>query len=211
MPIKEQKIKCPNCGEWIDIDDVLTHQVEGRIRSEFEAKQKDRERELTLKLLKEAKVEAEKEQNAKTKFLEEQLKKQLTDATKAKDELARKLEQGSQQTQGEVLELELEEILRAQFPQDEILPVPKGVKGADIIQKVLDRSGRVCGQIVWESKKTKNWVEGWIQKLKEDQRAIKADLAVIVSVVLPEDVKGFALRSSVWVCDVKMVCALATA
>ena len=225
MPIKEQKIKCPNCGEWIDIDDVLTHQVEGRIRSEFEAKQKDRERELTLKLLKEAKVEAEKEQNAKTKFLEEQLKnkdeklaqatkneielrkekikldeekrsfeldkirqleeakkqiseeaskkaaedqqyviaqlkKQLTDATKAKDELARKLEQGSQQTQGEVLELELEEILRAQFPQDEILPVPKGVKGADIIQKVLDRSGRVCGQIVWESKKTKNWVEG---------------------------------------------------
>ena len=123
----------------------------------------------------------------------------------------RKLEQGSQQTQGEVLELALEELLKAEFPHDEIVPVPKGVSGADIIQKVKDRSSRECGQIVWESKKTKAWSEGWIQKLKDDQRAIKADLAVIVSVVLPEGVKGFVFRDDVWICDIKLAVALATA
>lgn len=311
MDYSEQKIKCPRCGESISIDDVLTHQIEEKIKKDFEIKQKAKESELKqkeidlekqaqelatskkeinsliakqvddkigeerLKLYKEAKTEAEKEQNAKTALLEEQLKskdeklaqatqneielrkekiklneekqvfelekmrqleeekkiiveeankkateeqqyviaqlkKQLTDATKAKDDLARKLEQGSQQTQGEVLELELEEILRSEFPQDEIVPVPKGVKGADLIHKIIDRSGRLCGQIIWESKKTKSWSEGWIQKLKDDQRAIKADLAVIVSIVLPIDVKGFSLRDGVFVCDVKLVVNLAS-
>lgn len=155
--------------------------------------------------------EAGRKATEEQQYIIAQLKKQLTDATKAKDDLARKLEQGSQQTQGEVLELELEEILKTQFPQDEILPVPKGVKGADVIHKIIDRSGRLCGQIVWESKKTKAWSDGWIQKLKDDQRAIKADLAVIVSAVLPEDVKGFVFRDGVWICDIKLILALATA
>ena len=95
-----------------------------------------------------------------------QLKKQLTDATKAKDDLARKLEQGSQQTQGEVLELALEELLKAEFPHDEIVPVPKGVSGADIIQKVKDRSGRECGQIVWESKRPRRGAKVGYKNLK---------------------------------------------
>jgi len=155
--------------------------------------------------------DATKQAAEEQKYVIAQLNKKLADAINAKDELARKLEQGSQQTQGEVLELELEALLKAEFPQDEIAPVPKGVTGADIIQKVIDRSGRECGQIVWESKKTKAWSEGWIQKLKDDQRAIKADLAVIVSVTLPDDVKGFAFRNGVWVCDIKMATALATA
>ncbi|MBU4305619.1 MAG: DUF2130 domain-containing protein [Candidatus Omnitrophica bacterium] len=155
--------------------------------------------------------DANKKATEEQQYVIAQLKKQLSDATKAKDDLARKLEQGSQQTQGEVLELELEKILKAEFPYDEILPVPKGISGVDIIQKVLNRSGHLCGQIVWESKKTKGWNEGWIQKLKDDQRVIKAELAVIVSVVLPEDVKGFALRDNVWVCDIKLAVALATA
>jgi len=84
------------------------------------------------------------------------------------------------------------------------------VKGADVIHKIIDRSGRLCGQIIWESKKTKAWSEGWIQKLKDDQRAIKADLAVIVSIVLPTDVKGFSLRDGVFVCDVKLAINLAS-
>jgi len=312
MTTNEQKIQCPKCGESISIDDVLTRQIEEKIKKDFEATQKIREQDFAqkseelkkqaaeiaesknniesvvaekvagqlsaakLKLFKEARAEAEKEQDAKTALLEEQLKnkdekltqatknevelrkdkikleedkqafelekmrqmeeakraiveeatkkaaeeqqyviaqlkKQLTDATKAKDDLARKLEQGSQQTQGEVLELALEELLKAEFPHDEIVPVSKGVSGADIIQKVKDRSGREYGQIVWESKKTKAWSEGWIQKLKDDQRAIKADLAVIVSAVLPEDVKGFLFRDGVWICDIKLAVALATA
>ena len=140
-----------------------------------------------------------------------QLEKKLNEALRANEEQKRKLEQGSQQTQGEVLELELEEILKAEFPLDEIMPVPKGVSGADIIQKVLNRFSRECGQIVWESKKTKAWSESWIQKLKDDQRAIKADLAVIVSAVLPEGVKGFAFRDGVWICDIKLATALAHA
>lgn len=149
-------------------------------------------------------VEAEKYKIA-------QLEKKISDVSKANDELKRKLEQGSQQTQGEVFELELEEILKSEFPTDEILPVPKGVNGADIIQKVNDRSGRFCGQIVWESKKAKNWVEGWVQKLKDDQRAVKAELAVIVSVVLPQNIETFKYHDGVWVCDIKLAVALATA
>jgi len=157
------------------------------------------------------------EEEASRKAAEEQqwqiaqLKKQISDANVANENLKRKLEQGSQQTQGEVMELALEEILKLEFPADEIVPVPKGVNGADIVQKVCDRSGRLCGQIVWESKKTKNWTEGWIPKLKDDQRAIKAELAVIVSAVLPGDTKGFAYRDGVWVCDIRLTVALATA
>ncbi|MBI2436229.1 MAG: DUF2130 domain-containing protein [Candidatus Magasanikbacteria bacterium] len=155
--------------------------------------------------------EASKKATEDQKYIIAQLEKRLTDATKAKDELARKLEQGSQQTQGEVLELELEDVLRAEFPFDEIMPVPKGVNGADIVHKIIDRSGHVCGQIIWESKKTKAWSDGWIQKLKDDQRAIKADLAVIVSAVLPEGVRGFVFRDGVWICDIKLISALAMA
>lgn len=155
--------------------------------------------------------DAKKKAADEQQYIIAQLKKQLTDATKAKDELSRKLEQGSQQTQGEVLELELEELLKAEFPCDEILPVPKGAKGADIVHKVLNRSGRLCGHIVWESKKTKSWSESWIQKLKDDQREIKADIAVIVSMSLPDNVKGFAFRDGVWICDIKLSIALANA
>lgn len=140
-----------------------------------------------------------------------QLNKKLTDAAKANEDLRRKLEQGSQQSQGEVLELQLEEILKVEFPYDDIVAVKKGVSGADIVHKVIDKSECLCGQITWEFKKTKAWSDGWVQKLKEDQRAIKADLAVIVSAVLPEDVKGFAFRDGVWICDIKLVAALATA
>ncbi|MBX9837685.1 MAG: DUF2130 domain-containing protein [Silvanigrellaceae bacterium] len=140
-----------------------------------------------------------------------QLNKQLQDSIKVKDELARKLEQGSQQAQGEILEVALEELLKAEFTNDEICPVPKGISGADVIQKVNDKFGRYCGQIVWESKRTKNWSEAWIQKLKDDQRAIKADIAVIISTSLPNDVKGFAFREGIWICDVKYVSAIATA
>ena len=155
--------------------------------------------------------EAKKAATEEQKYIILQLKKQLTDATKAKDELARKLEQGSQQTQGEVFELTLESILKTEFPQDDISPVPKGICGADIIQSIEPNSNLIFGKIIWELKKTKSWSEGWIQKLKDDQRAIKADIAVIVSIVLPEDCKGFIFREGVWICDVKMAVALAIA
>jgi hypothetical protein len=154
--------------------------------------------------------EASKKATEEQHYVIAQLKKQLSDATKVKDELARKLEQGSQQSQGEVLELELEELLRSEFKYDDISPVPKGVNGADIIQTVKTKAGVECGKIIWESKKTKSWTEGWIQKLKDDQRAVKADLAVIVSSVLPRGIEGMSEKDGVYVCDIKLAVPIAT-
>ncbi len=123
----------------------------------------------------------------------------ISSLSKTIEELNRKLLQGSQQTQGEVLELELEALLKTNFVYDEISPVAKGVSGADVIQKVKDNFGRDCGIIVWESKHTKNWSDGWIPKLKDDQRTVKAETAVLVSQSLPSDVKTFAQLDGVWV------------
>jgi len=133
--------------------------------------------------------------------------KQLADTLKQLEEAKRKLEQGSQQSQGEILELELEEQLRAHFPDDEILPVAKGVRGGDVIQRVPTPTGP-CG-ILWEFKNTKNWTEGWISKLKQDQRECKADMAVIVTRALPKEIAGFGLREGVWVTDFASAIGLA--
>lgn len=137
------------------------------------------------------------EEDMHLKILEKE--KQLQDAMKANMELQRKLQQGSQQTQGEVQELDLESFLKDRFIYDEILPVPKGIAGADVLQKVVTKNEITCGNILWESKRTKNWSEGWIGKLKDNQREAKADIAVIVSEVLPKDINNFAFRNGVWI------------
>lgn len=141
----------------------------------------------------------------------DQLNKQLRDATRMNVEQARKLEQGSQQTQGEVQEIILEDLLKSAFIYDDISPVPKGINGADVIQTVKTKTGIECGKIIWESKKTKSWTKGWIQKLKDDQRLVKAEIAVIVSSVLPEGVESGAFRDGVWMCDIKHAVFTATA
>jgi hypothetical protein len=123
----------------------------------------------------------------------------LQEAVKMNEELRRKLQQGSQQIQGEVLELELEEFLRDTFSFDEILPVPKGVRGADVLQKVNTRAGLSCGLILWEAKHTKSWSDAWISKLKDDQQEARADIAVLVTDVLPKDIDSFGLRDGVWI------------
>jgi hypothetical protein len=137
--------------------------------------------------------------------------KKLHDALKMNEELRRKLQQGSQQTQGEVLELELEQLIKANFPNDRIEPVPKGVNGADVIQKVVGRAGHECGSIIWELKHTKTWSDGWLAKLKDDQRAAKSDIAVLVSEALPKDCKGFGQHDGVWVSSSQCAVGLAVA
>ncbi len=137
--------------------------------------------------------------------------KKLQDAIKTNEELRQKLQQGSQQTQGEVLELELEEVLKTNFPHDQIDPVPKGVRGADVIQRVYSQSGLLCGMIVWESKNTKSWSNGWIQKLKEDQRERKADIAILITTSLPKDIKDFGCRNGIWIASYNSIIGLATA
>jgi hypothetical protein len=125
--------------------------------------------------------------------------KQINDARKQADELKRKMEQGSQQTQGETVELVLEERLRTLFLYDEILPVPKGVNGADVMQKVRDGRGRECGVILWEAKQTKAWSQGWVQKLKENQRQVKAEVAILVSKMLPPEIRSFGDIEGIYV------------
>lgn len=136
------------------------------------------------------------------KFKEKEKDITIDRLKKALEDAQRKVNQGSQQTQGEVLELELERILKENFPNDDIKPVEKGVSGADIMQVVKSPSGKTdCGIILWESKRTKNWSDGWITKLRDDTRKTKANISVIVSVVLPENANsGIAFIDGVWVC-----------
>ncbi len=127
------------------------------------------------------------------------------------EELNNKLQITSQQLQGEAQELLLEERLRQQFPFDRIEPVPKGIRGADIIQEVFDKFGAMCGQIIWESKRTKDWSNEWIQKLKDDQREIGAEIAIIVSQAMPKEITSIGLFDGVWVCDFNSYIGLAMA
>src|SRR3989440_917234 len=129
-----------------------------------------------------------------------QMKAQLDSAQREAADLKRKLEQGSQQLQGEALELSLEAMLKSAFPLDEILPVPRGMNGADLIQRVRSPSGLVCGTILWEAKQTKAWQSAWLRKLKDEQQEIGAEFAVIVSAAMPKDAREPFLRDSdVWV------------
>jgi hypothetical protein len=127
------------------------------------------------------------------------------------EDLKRKAEQGSQQLQGEVQELALEALLCQRFTRDLIEPVPKGEFGGDLIQRVVGPAGQVIGTILWEAKRTKNWSDGWLGKLREDQRAAKADVALIVSQALPKGLQTFDFIDGVWVTDPKCAIAVAVA
>ena len=126
------------------------------------------------------------------------------------EDLMKKADQGSQQLQGEVQELELEENLRREFSLDVIEPVPKGEFGGDVVQRVVSVSGQPCGMILWESKRTKNWSDGWLPTLREAQRAAKADIAVIVSQSLPKGLDTFQTIDGVCVTHPRLVLPVAT-
>lgn len=143
---------------------------------------------------------------------EAELRKKIEDAQKANEDLKRKLEQGSQQLQGEVLELELEDLLKSGFPFDTIEPVKKGARGADVIQTVSTRTGQVCGKIVWEAKRAENWSNGWVTKLKEDQQAVGAEIAVLVTTTMPKHTSDpFILHDGIWVTNFSAARPLAEA
>jgi hypothetical protein len=125
--------------------------------------------------------------------------------------LQRKAEQSSQQTQGEVLELALEHQLRSQFPFDLIEPVAKGEFGGDVLQHVRDNTGQLCGKILWESKRTRAWSDGWLTKLKKEQRNAHAELAVIVSQTMPKDIALFEQLDGIWVASLRCILPVASA
>lgn len=186
------------------------------IRKQRELDDAKREMELTVEKRVQEGLEATRDQARKD--AEEQMKLKVMEKEhtisamqKQIEELKRKAEQGSQQLQGEVQELELEAILSTKFPYDSIEPVPKGEHGGDILQRVNGHLGQRCGSILWESKRTKNWSDGWLTKLREDQRAAKAEISIIVSQALPKDVETFEHIDGVWVTHPKAAIPVAVA
>ncbi len=145
----------------------------------------------------------------KDKFKFAEYEKKIADMNKALKEAELKGKQGSQQLQGEVLELDFENLLEQTFPDDEIIPVGKGKKGGDIVQKVKGKSGRVAGVILWETKRAK-WTPKWLSKLREDARSESATFAVLLSTNLPPDITDFKLIGGVIVCSYKAAIPLAS-
>ena len=205
----EQKTK-----EITDLQDILKRRDEKlaeaqKAQAGFMEKQReldDAKRELELTIEKrvqeglavtrdQAKKEAEESLTLKVKEKEET----IASMQRQIEDLKRKADQGSQQLQGEVQELELEELLSAKFPLDTIKPVPKGEHGGDVLHVVNGPLGQPCGTILWESKRTKNWSDGWLTKLRDNQRTARAELAVIISQTLPKGMETFDMMDGVWV------------
>jgi len=184
------------------------------LRKQRELDDEKRELDLTVEKkiqagLEDAKSTARKEAEDNLKFKVLEKDQTITSMQKTIEELKRKAEQGSQQLQGEVQELELENTLKSKFPYDNIEPVPKGEFGGDVLQRVVSLSGQFCGTIIWESKRTKSWSDTWLSKLRDDQRTAKAEIAIIVTQVLPKGVETFDLIDGVWVTSPKSVVPLA--
>lgn len=226
-----EKIACPKCNHGFPLSEGISRRTIERYADEFErglAEQKKvLERELVaekekalskfrseeiqlrrqIRALEEADknrdVEYQRRIDEERRQIEAQFKTQMESAQREVADLKRKLEQGSQQLQGEALELSLEALLRNAFPFDEIVPVPKGMNGADLLQHVRSPSGHCCGTIIWEAKQTKAWQPAWLRKLKDDQQAIGAELAVIVTAAMPRDASGksepFMREADVWI------------
>ncbi len=172
---------------------------ESELREKQEAVKLDVEREM---LLRQKEIEEKARAKERESFELEKLKllKQIDDNKKLAEEMKRKAEQGSMQLQGEVQELALEELLTRNYPFDQISEVPKGMRGADCIQTVVNISQQTCGTIVYESKRTKNFANDWIDKLKQDQVVCKADISVLVTETMPSDMERFGERNGVWIC-----------
>lgn len=189
-------------------DDVLklTKEIRAMI-------QRDQDREITYqkKLLEErTKIQSEVSKQEKDRFSmkELDLQKQLDDTKKALEDAQRKASQSSQQLQGEVLELEIERLLREEFPQDTISPVKKGAEGADILQEVM-ANNRTSGAILWETKRSKDWSKKWLPKLREDSRQAGADVCILVTNRLPPEIKTFGIIEKVWITSFECAIPLA--
>jgi len=172
-----------------ELELTVAKRVQAELDAACDKAKKDAEEELKLKVL-------EKEQTIAS------MQRQIED-------LKRRAEQGSQQLQGEVQELEIESLLSSRFPRDMIQSVPKGEFGGDVLHRVMGPLGQPCGTILWESKRTKNWSDTWLPKLREDQRTAKAEIAVIISQALPKDVETFDLVDGVWVAHPRVLLPIA--
>jgi hypothetical protein len=212
--------------EIADLNDVL-RQRDAKLaeaqqaQAELVRKQRDLDdarREIDLTIQKQVQAEltavrdqAKQETEAALSLRVREKEEQIASMQRQIEDLKRKAEQGSQQLQGEVHELALEALLRQRFARDLVEPIPKGEFGGDLIQRVVGPAGQVVGSILWEAKRTKNWSDSWLGKLREDQRAAKADVALIVSQALPKGVQTFDYIDGIWIADPKCAVAVAVA
>jgi hypothetical protein len=185
---------------------------------------KNKEAELELSLHKKLLEERERLSNELRKIEEQKIaqkeidfqmrlaeyEKKMKDQEKLINEMKRKVEQGSMQLQGEAQELLLENILQSTFPFDKIIPVGKGIRGADCIQTICNPVGQECGKIIYESKRTSAFSMEWIEKLKKDKRSQGADIAVIVTQTLPKDMERFGEKDGIYICTFAEVGSLAS-
>jgi hypothetical protein len=185
------------------------------VRKQRELDDARRELELTIQKrieagLAEVRSQARREAEDGLKFKVLEKDQTIASMQQKIEELKQKAEQGSQQLQGEVQELELEAVLQLKFPLDAIQPVPKGEFGGDVLQRVTSTAGVIAGSILWESKRTRNWSDGWLAKLRDDQRSAKAELAILVSQVLPKGVETFDVIDGIWVTHPRALVPVAT-
>jgi hypothetical protein len=206
---KDEKIRV---GQQIELESLELKQKLQAQEQELELKLKRsilEERQRLQEVLKKEEEERYKLRDQEYQMKLKEMEKKLEDQQKLAEEMKRRAEQGSMQLQGEVQELALEELLRNSFPFDVVSEVGKGVKGADCIQTVRNSFGQECGRIIYESKRTKDFSEGWIEKIKADARVLGADVAVIVSKAKPKDMECFGEKDGIWICDFGEARALA--
>lgn len=184
----------------------LQDQILELTKSIRELKNKDQERELEMQktLMREReKIEESiaKTEQEKSRLEKMALQKKLDDTQKLLEDAQKKAQQSSQQLQGEILELDIEQQLQEQFPTDEVSPVPKGFEGADLLQAVKNKFGQTAGVVIWELKRTKSFDSKWTARLRENKRKIDASVAVLVTETLPKGVENFGYYENVWVCS----------
>ena len=198
-----QTIKCPSCGELIDVDEQIRKDAEEKIRNEYNEKEKKKLENALRKELKpqienevknSVKFEHDKElqkEKTKTSRMGEDLKKANKALAKTQESLEkaqRPIDQGSPELDGEVQEVVLENYLRKRFLNDVFTPVPKGKPGADTIQEIMDKNIS-CGKVLWESKTVKNFSEKWVEKLLDDMSVNNIGLGVLATEILPKKMK----------------------
>ncbi len=192
----------------------LQEQILELTKSIRDLKNKDQERELEMQktLMREReKIEESiaKTEQEKSRLEKMALQKKLDDTQKLLEDAQKKAQQSSQQLQGEILELDIEQQLQEQFPTDEVSPVPKGFEGADLLEAVKNKFGQTAGVIIWELKRTKSFDSKWTARLRENKRKIDASVAVLVTETLPKGIENFGYYENVWVCSFSYAIPLA--
>lgn len=196
------------------LEEAQKNELELRKKArELEEQQKNLDLELQRKLDEERKKIAEdvrktEEEQFRLKLLEKD--KQVEIMQKTIEDLRRQSQQGSMQIQGDVQENDIKALLTTTFFTDLITDVPTGIKGGDLIHQVQNQLGQKAGVILWESKNTKSWSNDWVTKLKQDQGAAGADICMLVTRVLPDDINGFGIKSGVWVLEPQYIVPLTT-